>query len=368
MSIGEQAGAGAGTDWHMALEEEIRMSFFGWDNIKDSVMLQGFVAEAAHLSNSGGDHDWCVKVAPAAGFTYLLTNPDGYTNKENDHSWIECEIKPPDKVNGVATATDAAVAHGMDLPENEKVWVTIVGAWIRDRSHSYNGKTIVPSDPLNLPTPPIPGMENYVGQVAQNIINGVKAVANPIGTFMGWVTGGVEQAAGLETDYRKGKTEIHPIYSILAEFPPTANNRSRKVNFMAFSDAKNLDPIQGQTAYTLPHGDESHDGEFTIPIMRGGTATKSQEQDASLSHLQLTITNALRDTLVIGKVTSGTVSEGKGFYRVTLTLPGFTLLTFLASRNLPTNKGILKIMKSAKVKSVRALFNHLEAGTLPMGA
>ena len=310
------------------------MGVWGWDNMGDGVTLQGFVK--GHARRSSDDNDWIMDVKPDPTFTKLLTNQDGFTN--GDHT-IECEVRPPDSLKGEASGTNhAASRHMSNLNEASHAWVRMVGTWVRDRSHSVDGRTII-ADPHTLPESPVPGFPDPFTWIGQHVVAG---------------------AADAETNWKKGKTEIHPITSIFAEFPPAPDNRSRVVEFFVFSDGKNLDPVRNQAPFPLPHGNENRVATFDVPIPLGTTFTKSHELDLSESGLQVTVVNSTRFTTLHGKVTSGRVSDQKGFYRVTLTLPGFTLRTYLVDRNLDPKPGIRRLMNWAGVKSVRRLFERLD--------
>src|SRR5262249_46849714 len=118
------------------------------------------------------DDDWSFNVHPAPSYKGLLTNQDRFTNQNN---LIECEVNPHPQFN-----VDEHLNNGSRAID--KQWVRVVGTWVRDRSHSVYDENIGPLD-----------------------------------------------------DGDKGKTEIHPITSILVEHRPAADNRSRLVDFFVFS-------------------------------------------------------------------------------------------------------------------------------------
>lgn len=276
------------------------MGVWGWDEIKDNRMLKGFVNNKPGYYS--GDGDWSFMVRPANGFRSLLTNPSHLTNS---NGLIECEFEPTDDLNGVDAKTDAAVNnHLADFKDN---WITVLGSWVRDRSHSSTGHNI-----------------------------------------------------GLGDQQDFGKTEIHPIKWIILERRPAPNNRSRVIEFLVFSDDSKRLP-------SVPHADENVVAKFSIPIPLGSKMNSDvrikTKVDKSKSS-QFTISDSGRFSTLQGTVASGKASDEKGFFHATIELPGFTLLTFMLSREVKAGIGVRELLSRAEVKSVRALFKRLDAATL----
>ena len=245
------------------------------------------------------DDDWSFKVRPAQGYKSLLTNQDGFTNQDGQ---VECEVQPDTYLN-----VDEYLNNGSHAIDKE--WVTVTGTFTRDRSHSVDGSSI-----------------------------------------------------GVFDDGDKGKTEIHPITSVLVEHRPANDNRSRLVDFFVFSSGGSQNKALANApipAPFAPHTGESRLGTFKIPIPLGATPTFVIRKQKSEPPDFKTIPSS-RFSWFEGQVWSGRFSEGKGFFSATIQLPGFTLLTYLVSRGINFRFGVLDLMKWAGVKSLRGLFNKLD--------
>jgi len=272
------------------------MGIWGWDELIDNVQLRGFVVGPAFYE--GNDDDWNFSVKPSASCQSLLENKNGGVNSDGD---IGCEIQAP-----VTLDVDEFLNNGTHAIANQ--WVTVVGTWVRDRSHSADGSS------------PLLGTDN-------------------------------------------GKTEIHPITSLLVERAPAADNRSRLVDFFVFSSGGsitivNIGPRPNPSA---PHTDEDRLGAFDIPIPLEATPNVTvRAQQSPPPDFQTDPTG--RFAWFRGRVRSGKYSEGQGFFSATIELPGFTLLTYLVSRGINFRFGIRDLMKWAGVSSIRALFARLDTG------
>jgi hypothetical protein len=259
----------------------------GWDEFADGVLLRGFVTRLHPVVAADGD--WAFHVDPAPGFRHLLRNVDGYVNTTPPE--IECEIEPPENL-GSDDAEDDSVMHKYfdRLPGR---WVTVVGTWVRDRSHSVWDNSIV---------------------------------------------------FGGET----GKTEIHPITSILLDLGPAADNRSRRVELFVFSD---------DSASSTPHLGENRHATFDMPIpVDSPTPTIVSEFNLAAGK-STTLTKLSRHWVHRITVDSGKPDDGKGFYHAVVKLPGYTVRTFLLSRGLDPAKGVRSALTQFGTKSVRQMFS-----------
>lgn len=278
------------------------MGVHGWDEIQDGVTLKGTVVGNAFVS--GSDNDWDFKVEPGIGYEYLLTNRDGYTNTKGSDRvpTVECEVLVEYQLGAEQETLDKYLGN------LDGQWVNIMGTWARDNSHEFDGTTVV--------------------------------VAGPAG-------GNVDD---------KGKTEIHPIVSILVERRPAVDNMSRSIEFLVFSPAGKILPL----THSL-HAGENRTSAFDMPIPLGSTHQIIRELDMSASKA-FSVQNSGRFDTLHCEVSSGLPGDGKGFYFAQISLPGFTLLSYLASRGLPFALGIRDLMARANVPSLRALFNRMDTG------
>lgn len=286
------------------------MGVWGWDEIQDGVTLKGVAVGKANYH--GDDGDWTFSVNPAPDFKHLLTNPSGF---KNTNGLIECEVQPPFKLNGDnAESQETADKHlnNGDRKITNK-WVIVRGTWVRDRSHSFAGETI-----------------------------------------------------GAFDDGNKGKTEIHPIISILIEHPPAPDNRSRVVDFLVFSSAGSVHRYV-PSAPSAPHTDENRLGAFDILVPRSCFGQPSSfslvselDMSDSKSEFKIFFVDSGPSYHVLqGRVRSGRVSAGEGFYHAIIKVhPGYTLRTYLSSRGVDPRFGIRGHISKAGVSSVRALFQQ----------
>jgi len=303
------------------------MGVWGWDEIQDGVKLQGFIIGNAFVE--GDDSDWNFNVSPARGFTQLLTNAHGNSNQDKQ---IQCEVKPPQHLKdiGVDVGSDAVANGLLGLPfptNSEKQWATVEGTFAVDKGHSvFDGSDIL-----------VPGGDSTIG-----------------------------------------KTEIHPVTSVLVEHLPAADNSSRSIDFLVFSDDSKdrtftfppvlipplfLPQLPITVSTAAPHAAENRSGGFDIPIPLGSGFTKVSIVDKSQSQTLALVDSGRFQTLRC-RVSSGTPQDGKGFFHVRVTLPGFTVMTYLLSRGIDPKAGVRELMSRDHIPSIKALFQRLDAGTL----
>jgi len=274
------------------------VGIWGWDEIEDGVTLKGFVADSPFVAS---DADWNFNVIPARGFRHLLANP---SDNRNGSGLIECEIEPPQHLKnlGLDVRSNSVADQLLGSPKGK--WVTVTGTWSVDRSHTVAGETA-----------------DFGGSSAL------------------------------------GKTEIHPITSVLVEHPPAKDNSSRAIEFLVFSDDSDDFPAK------VPHSHEIRVGSFSVPIPPGTNFTMVSELNQANSKT-VSAEDTARFRTETFQVVSGRPEDKQGFYRANIKLPGFTLLTFLLSRGSDPTKGIREMMHRAQTTSLRALFQRLDAAAL----
>lgn len=251
-----------------------------YDEILDDTVLRGIVARGPLLASDDGD--WIVFIDPAQGYEGLLRNPDGYINNSGK---IECEVEPPDDLPGGKDAESGHKVVKEFMGPIEFRRVRLVGTWTRDRQHTVDGSTVL------------------------------------------------FDALGGD----KGKTEIHPITSLLGKLP-RPNARTRRFVFLVFSDdSAGLAPTpahQPETSIVIPpHAGENRRGDFRLAVPQGSNITKVVE-NASKAGSALVVTTEARGSFsyVKGSVTSGKPKDGKGFYHLVFDVPAlFSLRAFFES-------------------------------------
>ena len=248
------------------------MGVWGFDEIADGVTLTGTVQNMQYYDM---DHDWCFKVKPdtTPAMQRLLTNPSGFTNT---NGWVECEVEPIDPLPGGLSARSGATLATY-LGPMEGAHVTVQGTWSRDRSHSYD-----------------------------------------------------DQDIGVFDNGDKGKTEIHPVTSILFERRrPDAH--TRQFDFLAFSDDSGPSPV---FYHSVPHRGQDRVATFSVPVNAGSTLQILETDDASAGH---TIT--LDGATLSGTVHTGAAGSGKGFFRTRMQVVdpgGRNGATLVSQSGLPT--------------------------------
>jgi hypothetical protein len=245
------------------------MGIMGWTVISGGeTVLRGTIVGDPHVSDDDGD--WCISVKPFPAYEYLLTNDDGYTNHD---STVECEIEPPDDLFGQDAESDT-VANGY-IGGLTGLAVRVQGIWVRDDSHNVYGH--------------------------------------------GWPATGLPES---------GKTEIHPITSLLAKVGPGAATpgRRRFVFFVFSDDSDDIGP-------TPPSAGESKVGTFRLAIPHGSNLTKVSGGNTSMaSQVSFFVTDHGSYSLLKGEVLSGRPAAGKGFYHIVFDVPAlFSLRAFLDS-------------------------------------
>ena len=235
------------------------MGVWGWEELADGVVLDGIVDRVD--PQIAGDGDWNIHVRPAADYRHLLLNP--HLARANTNGWVECEVEPPGRINGEDAEDDAVFHRYMDHLAGKSV--RVVGTWSIDRSHSYDGHDCVFG------------------------------------------------CAG------SGKTEIHPILSILAEAaaPPDATKR---VELFVFADSSSNRPRH------VPHSHTSRVASFRVPIgpadrLRHTTASYVLRSEVDMAQSKSVAVRELDGQHVFeAAVASGTEAEGTGFYHAVVDL------------------------------------------------
>src|SRR5215469_15025330 len=108
---------------------------------------------------------------------------------------------------------------------------------------------------------------------------------------------------------------------------------------------------------------EDRQGVYEVPIPPGSNFRIVAELNYAAS-TNVTITDTSRVRTVKFEVRSGKPNDVKGFYYARISLPGFTLLTYLLSRGCDPTKGVRDLMDRARTTSLRALFKQLDAKAL----
>jgi hypothetical protein len=241
------------------------MGVWGWEELTDGVILEGVVDHVdAQIADDG---DWNIHVRPAAGFLHLRVNP--HIARPNANGLVECEVEPPGRIAG-EDAEDNAVFHRyMDHLAGK--FVRVVGTWSIDCSHTYDGQSC---------------------------------------------------EFGCCDD---GKTEIHPVLSILAELNPP-EDAVKRIELFVFADSSGNRPAH------VPHSHTSRVATFRVPLgpadpLRGTSASFLLRSEVNQAEAKSFSIEEIADELVfVGSVTSGTEAAGTGFYNVTVDL-------FYESRN-----------------------------------
>lgn len=274
------------------------MGAWGWRELADYTVLEG-IAEAVD-SAVADDGDWCFKVRPASGYERLLRN-NGY---QNTNGLVECEVEPPDRIGGESAEDDAVLRRYLGPLQGRRV--RVVGTWAADCAHAYDGGTC------------------YLGCCD------------------------------------KGKTEIHPIASIMCEMPPPTG-AVKRLELFVFSDSSSNFPAH------VPHSGTSRIGDFFVPI--GPVAHPDGPTNASYAvasevdmaeYKSLGVVQSGGQWIFHGVVVSGVESAGRGFYHATIDLH------YVVPKRLELSASSLKFggvdvgSSSAKQVAVR------NAGTTPL--
>jgi hypothetical protein len=251
------------------------MGFLGWDVISGGTTVLRGVVLNAHLVHATGDNDWSVTIRPNRDYRFLLTNQDGFTNGGEA---IECEIDPPHNIFGQDAETDTVadkfLGHLVNLPARAQ------GLWVRDLSHDVWG---------NEPDGP------------------------PLTSA--W-------------DSNPGKTEIHPMISLLVKHA-APNSKTRRFEFFAFSDEDHRPVL-----FPDPIGaGQSKLADFALAIPLGTTMTKVAGGNEGMVASVSFGTQARKGYAVLkGTVSSGKPDQGKGFYHVVFDVPAlFSVRALLES-------------------------------------
>jgi hypothetical protein len=235
------------------------MGVHGWEELADGVVLEGVVERVD--PQIADDGDWNIHVRPAAGFGHLVVNP--HVARANTNGLVECEVEPPGRIAGEDAEDDAVFHRYMDHLVGKSV--RVVGTWSIDCSHTYDGRSC---------------------------------------TF-----GCCDE----------GKTEIHPVLSILVELAPP-DDAARRVELFVFADSSSNRPA------SVPHSHTSRLATFRVPV---GPADPLRDSSASY-HLRSEVNQAERrsfsleetdgEHVFVATVTSGTEAAGTGFYHAEVDL------------------------------------------------
>jgi hypothetical protein len=235
------------------------MGVWGWEELADGVVLEGIVDHVdAQIADDG---DWNIHVRPAAGFRHLRVNP--HIARPNTNGLVECEVEPPGRIEGEDAEDDAVFHRYMDHLAGK--FVRVVGTWSIDCSHSYDGHSCV--------------------------------------------TGCCDE----------GKTEIHPVLSIVADLEPS-EDAARSIEIFVFADSSSNRPRH------VPHSHSSRVASFQVPIgpadplrdTRAAYLFRSEVDQAERK--SFTIEEIDGEHVFVGTVTSGTEAAGTGFYHAAIDL------------------------------------------------
>lgn len=227
--------------------------FAGWREIRDNEELIGVITH--HERNGGlfGDGDWILKIRPDASHRFLLTNSQGITNADG---LVECEVEPTDSI------------------DNDEMEEQLFGPLAR-----FFG-------------PPRGG-----------------PAANP---FTVTVTGTL-----VEDLAHDGKTEIHPITSIFADFGTV--NQVKMIEFFVFSDDS------GNVTTSVRHSGENREGIFRTeyPPTPAVTVVVPQFSETELTEMaEARLIQPVRQGnqfFLEGRIRSG-IAPRRGFYHAVIRL------------------------------------------------
>lgn len=237
------------------------MGVWGWEVLADVVALDGVVERVD--PQIADDGDWNIHVRPVTGHRHLLVNP--HIARANTNGWVECEVEPPNRINGEDADNNSVFHRYMDHLEGKSV--RVVGTWSIDCSHSYDGDVC------------------------------------PLGCS------------------ERGKTEIHPILSILAEVaaPPDATKR---VEIFVFTDSSHVPP----RLFPVPYAHTSRVADFRVPIgpadpLRHTAASYLLRSEVDMARSKSFAIRELDGQHVFEAViASGKAAEGTGFYHAVVDL------------------------------------------------
>jgi hypothetical protein len=235
------------------------MGVFGWEILKDDVTLRGTVKR--HGFN-GVDGDWWLSVEPLPEYARLLRNPTAPAPTVSGR--MDCEVEPPNRI-GPYRAGQAETEALFFGPLDEQT-VTITGSWVADCGHMYHGRE-------GLPVP----------------------------------------------HCKRGKTEIHPIASLLFELPP--QGATRRIELFVFSDASLNVPAR------VPHSGENWRRTFRVEFPQSPSpaavprfAIRPDRFVNEARSADFEIVRAGGKAHLQAVIDSGTPREGKGFYHAVVDL------------------------------------------------
>jgi hypothetical protein len=233
------------------------MGVYGWRILGDDVEVQGIIR--GH-SFSKVDKDWDLSLEPLPAFASFLRNPTAPA--PNKSGRMTCEIEP---VQLPSTLGEGEVVESAFFAPLVGQTVTATGVWAVDCSHLWDGRT-------GLPVP----------------------------------------------HCRRGKTEIHPLASLLVESP--AQGATKTIEVFVFSDVD-------KKLARVPHGAENWHRTFRIAFPPRPTAQATPiftiRPDRLVNLTRSATWRIVQSGIRIhleGDIQSGTPDEGNGFYHAIIDL------------------------------------------------
>src|SRR5574337_432968 len=200
----------------------------GFVEIRDGEVMSGVVERVNEAVAKDGD--WCIHVRPDVG-TFLVN----HKGARNTNGLVECEVQPPDHVYG---GMDKNAVFQTYMKRLHGRRVVVAGTFVADCAHSFDDRDCPPVKLIG----PLGGLHLYARCC------------------------------------NAGKTEIHPITSILAKFssnevdiplPYRLNPGEQLVNrlqLFVFSDCASRAGIRLWWGHQPPHSKESRTAVFKVPI------------------------------------------------------------------------------------------------------
>lgn len=233
------------------------MGVYGWRILQDDVEVQGIIR--GH-SFSNVDKDWDLSLEPLPAFASFLRNPTAPA--PNTSGRMTCEIEPPPLPGALGEGAAAEAAFFGPLVGKT---VTATGVWAVDCSHLWDGRT-------GLPVP----------------------------------------------HCQRGKTELHPLASLLVESP--AEGATKTIEVFVFSDVD-------KKLARVPHGAENWHRTFRVAFpprptpqaIPAFTIRPDRLVNLTRSATWRIVQTGVRIRLE-GDIQSGTPKEGQGFYHAIIDL------------------------------------------------
>jgi HYDIN/CFA65/VesB-like, Ig-like domain len=237
----------------------------GFVEIRDYQRMLGRVVKVH--SAIAGDGDWNIDVSPT-NKSFLIN----HRGRRNTNGVVECEVQTPEHVYSGASSEHVRndiFRRYMNRLQDRRV--EVVGTWVADCAHSNEG----------------------------------------------------EDCRWPFRCCDRGKSEIHPITSILACPPSEAATPVRRFEFYVFSDSSS-----GPRAILHPalHAHTSRTGNFRVPIGPIGLPGESSgsynivTETALVESRHVTVVQEDGQWIFRNLIQSGRASENKGFYQATIDL------------------------------------------------